>query len=350
MAQPHPRPARTPESRTARWLRGSATDRLRYADMSRRFRSAPWFGAAIGGTKVLASFWYGPWLLVLLVLAAVTMRTAVARSPRSRNPEAVGATAFAALQLNLAVSVALTGGAGSALLPLMTVPVFSQAVCLRPPVFRAGVVGSALLASAAVLAAEALPAAPAVPPAVHLAAFLALLGCLSLAASFLAAADLHARDEAVADPMTGLLNRLSLSARFAEAQRETTRIGVVMCDVDHFKRVNDTYGHDRGDRVLIELAARLRDNLRATDVAYRVGGEEFVLLLPGRDAEAAMRVAERVRRAVAAEPLAGLPVTVSAGVVAAAADDEPLGDLLRRADAALYAAKAAGRDRVLPAA
>ena len=336
------------------WLRGGPTDRLRYTDMARRFRSAPWFGAAIGSTKVLASFWYGPVLLVTLAAAVVTMHVAIRRHPRSRHPELVGAAAFAALQVNLAVSVALTGGAASVLLPLMCVPVFSQAVCFRPPVFRAGVVGSALLAAAAVLTGELLPPVAHPPAVVGLVAVLALMGCLGLAAHFLAAADLHSRDEAVADPMTGLYNRLTLAARFAEAQRDAARdagaVAVVMCDVDHFKRVNDTHGHDRGDQVLVELAGRLRKTLRASDVAYRVGGEEFVLLLPGRDVDDAVRVAERVRRVVGASPVAGLPITISAGVTCTRGDGATLSELLREADRALYAAKAAGRNRVLTSA
>ncbi|RBY89921.1 diguanylate cyclase [Blastococcus sp. TF02A-26] len=334
-----------------RWLCGGPTDRLRYADMARRFRSAPWFGAAIGSAKVLASLWYGPVLLVMLALAVATMHVAVRRHPRSRNPEVVGAVAFTALQVNLAVCVALTGGAGSVLLPLMCVPVFSQAVCFRPPVFRAGVVGSAVLAAGAVLAGELLPPVDRPPAVVGLVTVLALLGCLGLAAHFLAAADLHSRDEAVVDPMTGLYNRLTLAARFAEVRREAAQDGgtvaVVMCDVDHFKRVNDTHGHDRGDEVLVELAVRLRATLRASDLAFRVGGEEFVLLLPGRDGDEAVSVAERVRRVVAASPVAGLPLTVSAGVSCRPADGATLPDLLREADRALYAAKAAGRNRVL---
>src|SRR5690349_14589592 len=99
---------------------------MRYADMARRFRSAPWFAVAVGGTKVLAAFWYGPWLLLLVAGAAATMHTAVVLHSRSQRPELVGAAAFAALQVNLAVCVALTGGAGSVLLPLLAVPVFSQ--------------------------------------------------------------------------------------------------------------------------------------------------------------------------------------------------------------------------------
>lgn len=190
------------------------------------------------------------------------------------------------------------------------------------------------------------------PRAVHLAAYLALLGCLTLAGRYIAASDLHARDEAVVDPMTGLFNRLTLAARFAEAQTSAELCGgslsLVMCDVDHFKTINDVHGHDRGDQVLGALADRFRVNLRASDIAYRVGGEEFVVLLPGRDSAAAQRVAERIRRSVEETPLAGLPVTLSAGVATAAAGaGATLAELLREADAALYAAKDAGRNRVV---
>lgn len=233
----------------------------------------------------------------------------------------------------------------------MVVPIVTQAVCFRPRVLAVGVALSAFLATPAVLLAPEIGPAPTAPPVVHLVAYLALLASLALAAHHLASAERHSRDEAVVDPMTGLLNRLSLSARFEEAVRsaalEAAPVGLVMCDVDHFKRINDSHGHDRGDQVLVELARRLRGTLRSTDLAYRVGGEEFVLLLPGRDAASAERVAERIRRTVAATPLAGLSVTVSAGVVSAPAGAATLSSLLRDADAALYSAKRAGRDRVV---
>ena len=341
-----------PASAAHRWLRGAPADRARFLDMGQRFRR-PWvFGLAITIAKLFSAVWYGPVVLVLLGVGAVTMVVAVL-SRRHGRDETDAAVAFALLELNLAVTVLLTGGGSSALLPLLAVPVFSQAVLFRPQVFLTGCGVAAALAGAAVALAGLLPDAPAVPPVVHLVVYLTLLTCLGSAGLFLASSDLHARDEAVIDPMTGLFNRLTLSARFLEAQQTAAAtggsVGLVMCDVDHFKTINDLHGHDRGDQVLGELADRFRANLRATDVAYRVGGEEFVVLLPGRDAAAAQRVAERIRGSVAESPLAGLPVTLSAGVVSAHGAQGTLAELLRQADAALYTAKNTGRNQVVVA-
>ncbi|MBJ7332859.1 MAG: GGDEF domain-containing protein, partial [Solirubrobacteraceae bacterium] len=115
-----------------------------------------------------------------------------------------------------------------------------------------------------------------------------------------------------------------------------------------FKRVNDEHGHDVGDKVLQEAAYRLRSSLRAFDSVYRIGGEEFVVLLTDVDPDGATETANRIAEAVRAAPLAGVPVTISLGV----ASSTPSGDFdydrtFARADAALYAAKENGRDRVV---
>jgi diguanylate cyclase (GGDEF)-like protein len=167
-------------------------------------------------------------------------------------------------------------------------------------------------------------------------------------------------DEARVDPLTGLLNRRGLEERMqaeiSRAAREGTPLGAVALDLDHFKDVNDTHGHELGDRVLVWLGALLKEQARGVDVAARVGGEEFVVLLPRADHDAAATFAERVRRAVAsAGPESGrgrmgladsLRLTVSAGVAAA----EGVIDghaLLAAADQALYAAKHSGRNRTV---
>ena len=167
-------------------------------------------------------------------------------------------------------------------------------------------------------------------------------------------------DEARVDPLTGLLNRRGLEERMqaeiARAAREGTPLGAVVFDLDHFKDVNDTHGHELGDRVLVWLGALLKEQARGVDVAARVGGEEFVVLLPRADQDAAATFAERVRRAVATVgPDDGrgrmgladsLRLTVSAGV-ASAVDPIDGHALLAAADQALYAAKHSGRNRTV---
>jgi len=164
------------------------------------------------------------------------------------------------------------------------------------------------------------------------------------------------------DVLTGWHNRRYLTVRIGEelarARRDRNRLVCLMLDVDHFKQVNDTWGHAAGDVVLQELAQRIESQVRASDVAARYGGEEFVVLLPGTDVESASKLAERIRMEIAASPI-GLPggeeviITASIGIaeVSPGADDKDLktlGDsLIARADVALYAAKSAGRDRVV---
>ncbi len=162
--------------------------------------------------------------------------------------------------------------------------------------------------------------------------------------------------ESVTDPLTGLTNRRAATALgqnlFAQACRTGEAMSALMMDLDHFKRVNDTYGHAEGDRVLRDVAEVLRTRLRRTDVLSRWGGEEFLLLLPGAGEVEAHGVAEELRRLVAArvKPPAGpvhLPITASIGVAGQSTSDEDLNELIQRADAALYAAKDQGRDRVV---
>ncbi|MFN8629314.1 MAG: diguanylate cyclase [Chloroflexota bacterium] len=160
---------------------------------------------------------------------------------------------------------------------------------------------------------------------------------------------------ATVDPLTGVANRQALLMRADEelgrAARYKRPLAVVMVDLDHFKRLNDTHGHEAGDVVLRTVAQRLAENVRAVDLLGRFGGEEFLLVLPETDADdAAATVAEKLRRIVARTPVR-LPdshevtVTLSAGV--AGGPGEILGDmLLRDADAALYSAKALGRNAV----
>lgn len=167
---------------------------------------------------------------------------------------------------------------------------------------------------------------------------------------------LHA---AVTDPLTGLYNRRYVEPhliRLAEQSHQSdTKLAIMMLDIDHFKSVNDTYGHAAGDRVLVQMADRLRANLRAIDLLARVGGEEFLVAMPRTTSGQARATANRLRRLVNCRPFdlgddrQSLRVTVSVGVAVSGYCEPEKTHLTRmcdQADAALYSAKSAGRDQV----
>ncbi len=161
-------------------------------------------------------------------------------------------------------------------------------------------------------------------------------------------------DLSTKDPLTGLANRgntlVEFQNRFGLSLRYDRPLSVVVCDLDFFKAVNDTYGHGAGDLVLHTFGERLLKSLRESDLAGRIGGEEFLVVLPETDLAGAVRFAERVRMAVAEIPMplpqGGIEVSCSLGVAERLPADQEPGQLLARADAALYGAKAGGRNRV----
>jgi diguanylate cyclase (GGDEF)-like protein/PAS domain S-box-containing protein len=162
------------------------------------------------------------------------------------------------------------------------------------------------------------------------------------------------RQLSTVDPLTGAFNRRHGHARLAEEFDRRARSGrplaVMMLDIDWFKRVNDTYGHERGDAVLCALVLTCKATLRTVDMLARWGGEEFVIMLPDTGEEEAMVVAERIRAAIAATPVPAdrqgeIAFTVSIGVAVPVTPD--VEDVLARADRALYAAKTRGRNRVV---
>lgn len=161
------------------------------------------------------------------------------------------------------------------------------------------------------------------------------------------------RQLASIDALTGLHNRRELEQRINEEMSRSRRHGepmsVVIGDLDHFKRVNDEFGHAVGDDVLRAVGERMRRNLRTEDLAVRWGGEEFLLLLPATDRNHAIQVADKIRIAIADRPIGcngrEVPVTISFGV-AQLEDNEEVSELVRRADDAMYRAKKAGRNQV----
>ncbi|MCE3026910.1 GGDEF domain-containing protein [Salinicola sp. DM10] len=164
------------------------------------------------------------------------------------------------------------------------------------------------------------------------------------------------RQQAETDQLTGLANRHGAQRALNRLETARTtgaegvRTSVLLADVDHFKRINDTYGHEVGDSVIVAVAARLRGAVRDGDVAVRWGGEEFLVLLPATDATAAQVIAERLRDAVIHTPVHAdghdIPVTLSIGIAEATSEGETLSAAIVSADRALYRAKRQGRDRV----
>jgi two-component system cell cycle response regulator len=167
----------------------------------------------------------------------------------------------------------------------------------------------------------------------------------------------YAEKHATIDGLTGLFNRRQFEVRYAEeaahARRHARPLALILIDLDHFKSINDTFGHEEGDRVLQHVGAAIPGVLRAEDSAFRYGGEEFVILLRDCSASAARVVAERLREALRATPVTlgteaeVRTITFSGGVAAAeAANSFKTDDLVARADGALYRAKRGGRDRL----
>ena len=193
------------------------------------------------------------------------------------------------------------------------------------------------------------------------AAFLGLLVVLAVVTTMVFAGVLARRGElernvALRDPLTGSFNRRAFYPIFQKESDRSRRLGaglsLIFFDIDHFKRLNDAFGHETGDRVLEQLARRVQHTLREHDLLFRWGGEEFLVLLPHSSEADAVAVAERIREAVASEPLVRsdvpqpLRVTLSLGIASTAELPTEADGLIARADAAAYLAKYNGRDRV----
>jgi two-component system cell cycle response regulator len=163
---------------------------------------------------------------------------------------------------------------------------------------------------------------------------------------------------AITDALTGLFNRRYMESHLAtlieQAASRGKPLAALIIDLDYFKAINDSHGHDAGDDVLRDFAVRIKRSIRGIDLACRYGGEEFVVIMPETDMAVAAMVAERLRRRIAADPFAiaqgsrHIPVTISIGIAGLRGKDDTAAQLLKRADQALYRAKRDGRNRVVP--
>ncbi len=336
----------------SRRLSPTLLDRERVLETNERLRRPRVLGLGLVAVAVAAaSPWLG-WVPVVAVATAIAGGAAASRLvPRSARPELAVLGALALDSLLVAVGAAASGGPRSPLLGVSALVVISASAHFR----QRGVAVATALAVAAVLGGSLVPdpARLAAHPALPIVT-IALLGALAVYARVGALAELDHRRRSVVDPLTGALNRHALASRFDELRAQALSTGqpicAIACDLDRFKRVNDLYGHARGDRVLRDAVLAIRSALRGFDSLYRLGGEEFLIVLPRTTAEQGLEVAERVRATIELTRPGGLDVTASLGVAAARRTDVGYGELVARADRALYKAKRRGRNRVVVAA
>ena len=345
-------PAHTQESRpgATSWLCRDDFDRERMLDMEERVRPVRQRALAILAVALIAAGpWLGWWPALFLIPAALCFATADLLMPRVARPELLMFGAWIGSGLVIGGAVALSGGPSQPTLSWLAIPVIT--LSSRFPM-RGVVVGVIVNIVILLAVAFGVDAHQIIHDPVLVIAPVALLLCVAVLSTPLMRSDIQHRSDAVIDQLTGMLNRKALSTRVAELAQQSQltgeSIGIIVGDLDHFKAINDTRGHSVGDVVLKEVAYKLRKQLRAFDLAYRLGGEEFLILLPGSDLEQSAQLAERLREAVAGNDVAGgVDITMSFGV-GASHNGEPFdyAEVFKMADAALYRAKRSGRDRV----
>jgi diguanylate cyclase (GGDEF)-like protein len=337
-----------PQAERLSWLCPAPGDRERAMDMDRRLRSGRTMALAfVGVALVVCGPWVGWWTVAVLVATAVVFQALRGPIERSRRPEWWIAGGWLLSLVAVAGSVALTGAAHSPAKSWLLVP----AITLSSRFSRRGLsAGIALTLLAVVIVTVGLDPGEVADDPQLLLFPAALIGAAMALTMALRSAETEHRSQTVLDQLTGMLNRQALEQRVAELELQSRvsgqPVGLIVCDIDHFKAMNDTHGHAMGDAVLKDVAYRIRKTLRAYDLAYRLGGEEFVVLVPGANVQRAVILAEKLGAEVADDWVEGVPVTMSCGVAASDARGFEFGALFAEADEALYRAKAGGRNRV----
>jgi diguanylate cyclase (GGDEF)-like protein len=343
-------PAIATNTSASSWLCRDDFDRDRMLDMESRIRPLRRQSFLILAIALIGMTpWTGWGPVFLLIPAGIFFAIADSFMPRIAKPEYLMFAAWICTSLMIAGAAALAGGPRVPTISWLSLPVIALGSRFSMPGVVAGVTICMVLVIAVAFGVDAHavvhnPVVVFVPLGL-----VAIIGMLSIP---LMRSDIQHRSDAVIDQLTGMLNRKALSTRSEELAQQALisgdPVGMIVCDVDHFKEINDTHGHPVGDAVLKDVAYLLRKQLRAFDLAYRLGGEEFLILLPGSELERAVELAERLRRSVSQGPLVGgVTVTMSFGVSASGRGESfDYQDVFAEADAALYRAKRGGRNQV----
>lgn len=326
-------------------------ERARILDVARRLGSVRWPAIAVITASVAAAATVaGVWVIAPVLLFLCLMPLLARLADRSEQPECVLFGSLGLAQLAIVGSLGLANSWGIEGLGLTVLPVVVASVLFPPRTLIAftGVSVLVLLGAAGLID----PSRVADEPPVLLLP-LGVMLCVAVPGAAVRASDESSRGTAIADALTGALNRMALEARVSElmshSHGEQVPVGVIIADLDHFKSVNDELGHDAGDTVLCAAVERMRSQLDRFTPLYRVGGEEFLVLVPGASVDDVAELADRLREAVCAEPVEDRVITMSFGVASGTLHDHPFDELLAEADEALYAAKHAGRNRVVRA-
>jgi len=333
------------------WLCPTPAHRVRVIEASARIGKARLIIAGSIGLGVIAGApWNGLWTLALFIPAGAHLVTMDRWIKRSASPELVAFGTLVAMVAVLAVAAAGTGGPDSPVLPWLALVPAMSTLRFR---FEVCVALSGLAALTIAGVGFGVDYSGALDYPVPMIAAVVMVANIVGVCSALMFGELEHRDRAVLDPLTGLLNRAALDTRVEEIEQQAHltdgAVAIVLLDLDHFKAVNDQLGHERGDAVLRDAAYEMRKSLRTFELAYRIGGEEFLLMLPGADLETGLDIAERIRARLALARPGDVQLTVSAGVAAAQGVDVCYESLFRAADLALLDAKRSGRNCVVAA-
>jgi diguanylate cyclase (GGDEF)-like protein len=279
----------------------------------------------IAVSLIVMTPWLGGWPLLAIALGAVQVATLDRRIKRSKRPEYLVAFSLLFTAAMVAATVAMTGGPSSPALSWFVIPAGLMANRFRPQVVITGVAIELVMMVGVCVAVDLHGLLH--DPTLFIAA-LTVLACVVLVTLSLSDTEMQLRNQAHATDGS---------------------VALIVYDLDSFKKVNDELGHDVGDAVLRDTARLLETNLRSVDLVYRLGGEEFAVVLPGAGAAEARDIAERQREAVERGRPAGLSVTISGGVAADRGSAVRWETLFRRADVALLDAKRSGRNRIVVA-